>query len=225
MPARKKVPTPKSTPTSRAQASDWLSLQQASQLLGVHPATVRLWADQGKLKSIRTAGGHRRFSQQDVSKLLAPQTAAPASTEKNAQLIVQSALGRTRMELTSDGIKTQSWYQHYDEQTREQHRQLGRRLFGLTLHYLNHQNERAQILQDARKLGSEYGHLTRKHIVLLPDAMRAFLYFRDFLLESVLQIREVVGAQMSDDYLLTYRLINEFANEVLIAMVSTYQGR
>lgn len=205
--------------------ADLLSLQQASQLLGVHPATVRLWADQGKLKSLRTAGGHRRFARQDVSTLLSRQNTTHTSSEKNAQLIVHSALGRTRMELTGGGMTAQSWYQHYDEKTREQHRQLGRHLLGLTLHYLNRPNERVQILQDARKVGSEYGSITQQQDLSLADAMRAFLYFRDFLLESVLQMRAAVGARTNEDDLLTYRLINEFANEVLVALVSTYQER
>ncbi len=55
--------------------------------------------------------------------------------------------------------------------------------------------------------------------------MRAFLFFRDSLLESVIQMNEVVSGKVGDDSLATYRLINEFANEVLIAMVSTYQEK
>ena len=57
----------------------------------------------------------------------------------------------------------------------------------------------------------------------LADAMRAFLYFRDFLLETVVQIRDVVGAH--NDSLRTYRHINGFANDVLVAMVTTFQEK
>ncbi|HLA43587.1 MAG TPA: helix-turn-helix domain-containing protein, partial [Aggregatilineales bacterium] len=41
--------------------SEWISLGEAAKLLGVHPTTVRNWADQGELPFRRTPGRHRRF--------------------------------------------------------------------------------------------------------------------------------------------------------------------
>jgi excisionase family DNA binding protein len=38
-----------------------LSTSDAANLLGLHPSSVKRWADQGKLESERTSGGHRRF--------------------------------------------------------------------------------------------------------------------------------------------------------------------
>jgi putative resolvase len=38
-----------------------ISIQEASKLLGVTPKTLRLWERAGKIKSIRTEGGHRRY--------------------------------------------------------------------------------------------------------------------------------------------------------------------
>ncbi len=132
--------------------SDLITLQQASALLGVHPSTLRLWADQGKLKAFRTAGGHRRFSRREVQRLAAGLSDAPSMND--AQLIMQSALGRARMEVTSGGLTTQNWYQLYDEATREHHREMGRQLLGLMMHYLNAREERPQVLNQARRAGS-----------------------------------------------------------------------
>src|ERR1700737_1125660 len=53
-------------PVRQHGQSDLLSLQRASNILGVHPATLRVWADKGKINSIRTAGGHRRFWLKDL---------------------------------------------------------------------------------------------------------------------------------------------------------------
>lgn len=50
-----------------------LTPQQAAALLGVSTRTLLRWEDQGKIKPIRTAGGHRRY---DVSELLGSQTNA-----------------------------------------------------------------------------------------------------------------------------------------------------
>jgi excisionase family DNA binding protein len=199
-----------------------VSLRRASELLGVHPATLRSWADQGKIKSSRTAGGHRRFAMRDI-RAQASQ-AEPAPEPRDAQLIVQSALGRARLEVTGGSLTAEAWYRQYDEATRERHRTMGRRLLGLTLLFLNAQDNPAQaahIQRDAQSLGGEYGQIAAQHGLALAEAMRAFLYFRDFLLESVVQMREVAGA--GGDSLRTYRRINGFANDVLIAMVAAFQ--
>ena len=45
---------------------EWLSLRQVADMLGMHPATVRLWADRNELPSRRTNGGHRRFRRTDI---------------------------------------------------------------------------------------------------------------------------------------------------------------
>ncbi len=44
-----------------------ITIQEASDLLGVHPDTMRRWESSGKITSERTAFGHRRY---DVAKLL-----------------------------------------------------------------------------------------------------------------------------------------------------------
>ena len=46
--------------------NEWLSLQQAAKVLGIHPTTLRAWSDRGRIASQRTPGGHRRFSRTDL---------------------------------------------------------------------------------------------------------------------------------------------------------------
>jgi diguanylate cyclase (GGDEF)-like protein/excisionase family DNA binding protein len=46
----------------KTDGSDWLRVQQAADLLGVSPTTVRRWADSGTIDSRRTPSGQRRFS-------------------------------------------------------------------------------------------------------------------------------------------------------------------
>ncbi len=49
-------------------------------LFRVEPKTVIRWADQGRIGSIRTPGGHRRFRESDVTELLADP--APPGTSR-----------------------------------------------------------------------------------------------------------------------------------------------
>ena len=210
-------------PVSQHSESDLLSLQRASDILGVHPATLRTWADKGKIKAIRTAGGHRRFARKDVDALVA--AGQPLHDKENAEVLVHSALGRARMEVAGGGLQTQAWYGRIDEAAREQHRGMGRKLLGLMLHYLNAAADPAQagrILTEAAHLGSEYGHAALREGLTLGDAMRAFLYFRDSLLESVVQLRGIAGGAEMDS-LASFRLVNTFTNELLVSMVAAFQ--
>ena len=43
-----------------------LRLSEAAALLGVHPDTLRRWADAGQVPCTRTPGGERRFTRADV---------------------------------------------------------------------------------------------------------------------------------------------------------------
>ena len=54
------------TTATQTEQNNWLCPSEVAALLGVSPVTVRLWAQQGKLDCSITAGGHRRFRQQDV---------------------------------------------------------------------------------------------------------------------------------------------------------------
>ncbi|MCL5257433.1 MAG: helix-turn-helix domain-containing protein [Chloroflexi bacterium] len=44
----------------------WLTTSEASRFLGVSANTLRLWANDGVLRSYRTAGNHRRFHRSDL---------------------------------------------------------------------------------------------------------------------------------------------------------------
>ena len=211
-------------PANSPDESVLLSLHRASQVLGVHPATLRVWADKGKIKSIRTAGGHRRFALKDLRAMAAAGQSVPE--KENAEVLVHSALGRARMEVADGGLQAQAWYGRIDEQARVQHRAMGRKLLGLILHYLNAAADPAQagrILVEAGRLGGEYGSAAQNEGLTLADAMRAFLYFRDSLLESVVQLRGISGGPEMDS-LSSFRLVNTFTNELLVSMVAAFQG-
>ena len=56
---------------SEGLATRWITLGQACKLLGVNESTLRRWADAGHVRSFRTPGGHRRFSEEDLRVLMA----------------------------------------------------------------------------------------------------------------------------------------------------------
>ncbi len=197
----------------------WLSLQDASRMLGVHPSTLRQWADAGKIHTVRTPGGHRRFAETDVRALLEPEPLEPAGI----QLLVQSALGRARLEVSGGKISEQSWYKRFDETDKAEHRELGRKLLFLVMQYLAQSGDRQSVLDEARALGRAYGERSVSRNLRITESVSAFLYFQDFLMDGVRQMAKTVGQSANIDLVAAYQQIGQFTNEVLLAMLEVYE--
>jgi excisionase family DNA binding protein len=197
----------------------WLSLQDASRMLGVHPSTLRQWADAGKIHTVRTPGGHRRFAETDVRALLEPEPLEPAGI----QLLVQSALGRARLEVSGGKISEQSWYKRFDETDKAEHRELGRKLLSLVMQYLAQSGDRQSVLDEARALGRAYGERSVSRNLRITESVSAFLYFQDFLMDGVRQMAKTVGQSANIDLVAAYQQIGQFTNEVLLAMLEVYE--
>jgi hypothetical protein len=169
---------------------------------------------------VRTPGGHRRFAESDVRSLLEPEPLQPSGV----QLLVQSALGRTRLEVSGGKLDEQVWYQRFNETDKAEHRELGRKLLSMVTQYLSQPSDRQAILQDARSLGRSYGERSLVNKLTLTEAVRAFLYFHDTLTDGVIQMSETVGQKGNLDLISTYQQINVFIDEVMLAMLEVYEG-
>lgn len=175
---------------------EWLSLREAADMLGMHPATVRLWADRNELPARRTSGGHRRFRRADIEARLHRET--EYRPRPSAQLLVQSILGRVRFAFTDGTLSTFPWYTHFNDAARDAYRSLGRRVLELLLRALTETTSEDELRSEAVQLGKAYGSVTRESHVPVADAVRAFLYFRGLVDESVLQLAQVQGVRDRD---------------------------
>ncbi|MFL5626676.1 MAG: helix-turn-helix domain-containing protein [Ktedonobacteraceae bacterium] len=209
--------------SSFQSGEDWLSLRQVAEMLGMHPATVRLWADRNELPSRRTHGGHRRFRRTDIEARLRQDKERRPNPA--AQLLVQSVLGRVRFAFTDGTLNSLPWYQHFNEAAREAYRLLGRRLLELLQRALTDTTLSEELRHEAIQLGSEYGSITSTAHVPVADAVRAFLYFRDIVDESVLQLAEVRGSRDTQDlpWAESLRQIQALTNEILPALIEAAQ--
>ncbi len=203
-----------------SQDTEWVSLGEAASILGVHPSTVRHWADSGDLPSQRTPGGHRRFRRRDLqqwSTLRAPD-AAPAEV----QLMMQSALGRARIEIGDGQLQGEGWYAHLSEESIRAHRKLGRRLLEILTRYLADPDDDGKVLADVRAMGEEYAELSHREELSLADSVRAFLFFRDLLTDSVIQLAEMLSLRTPTDWGERLRQVNEITDTLLLSLIEAY---
>ncbi len=207
--------------TTPQTEDEWLSLREAADLLGMHPATVRLWADRNELPSRRTNGGHRRFRRADIEARLHQETERRPGP--SAQLLVQSVLGRVRFAFTDGTLSAFSWYAHFNEVARDAYRSLGRRVLELLLRALTDTTSDEDLRAEALQIGKAYGSITRESHVPVADAVRAFLYFRSLVDESVLQLAQVQGSRDRDHQDIPWAeslyQIQTLTNEILPALI------
>lgn len=64
------IPTT-TTPAAREGAEHLLTPGEVASMFRVDPKTVTRWASAGRIGSIRTPGGHRRFRESEVRSMLA----------------------------------------------------------------------------------------------------------------------------------------------------------
>src|SRR5512138_914565 len=107
-------------------ADDWLTLQQAATLLGVHPGTVRNWSDKGVLPVYRTRGGHRRFKRAEVE-LWA--STSRGDDKIDPASIIQAALRSIRLRISEGKLADEPWYRKLDDDSRKQYRESAQSLF------------------------------------------------------------------------------------------------
>jgi len=198
--------------------NEWLSLQQAAKVLGIHPTTLRAWSDRGHIASQRTPGGHRRFSRADLQTWLESQH----RHEPEAELLVQNALGHMRMEMGHAQASQAAWLTHFDEPMRQRYRETGRQLLGLLLRYISSPDQRADALAQACDIGRKYAVISRVNGLSLLDSVRAVLFFHNSLTDSVVQMARSLSSADGVDWGLTHRQVTEFVNDVLLAMIEAY---
>ena len=70
------TPPPEEQPATPPEDKQ-ITLQAAAATLAISPSRLRRWADEGRIPSVRTAGGHRRFSLAAVRRLAAESGVRP----------------------------------------------------------------------------------------------------------------------------------------------------
>lgn len=200
--------------------SNWINLSEAADLLGVHPATVRAWGDKGELAMQRTPGGHRRFRREDVT----ARAAAPDRSQTSGiQLVVQNMIGRARLELGDGALNDEGWYRRLDDSARQALRQIGHRLLQLFLQYLTQETQLDTIRSEAKAIGQDYERLGRQSGLPLEETIRAYLYFREFLSQTIYDMAETVGTQGPIQWGQIHQNITTITNDVLLAIVAAHE--
>jgi len=200
-------------------ATEWLGLGRAARWLGVHPITLRRWADQGQIAVMLTAGGHRRFALDDLQRFAAERK-QQRLTSGLEQSWAEQALQHTRREIGGRG--DQAWLAAFGEADRQHNRELGRRLMGVMLQYVSLNEGGQDLLAEAVTIGGAYAENAQALGLSLVEALQAMLFFRDTLVEAAVQMPEAARTRPEANVRLVRR-INGLLNAVQLAIAGIYE--
>lgn len=204
----------------------WLTLGEASRLLGVDPDTLRRWADAGKIEVFTTPGGHRRFPKSAVEAMLprprARRTLLTALGEPPDRVAAEL---RRRVRSDLAAMSEQEWHARLDERSIQWFRERGRRMGDLLLGYLDTQRRagRGQFVSQAEALGKEYGVEAAKRGLSIGEATQAFLFFRARFMAEI----ATVARRQSLDAAQTAALFEEAdraLDGVIVALVEGHRS-
>jgi excisionase family DNA binding protein len=193
-----------------------VSLRRACEILGVDESTLRRWADNGRLRTYRTPGGHRRFSLGNLEEMVAGDGRHHASDE-----VGRLAVAKIRRQLQRARQQEHGWYGSLSDADRQQLRELGRRLVEMAGEYLDKRTRRPGLLDEAREIGEAYGAVLSEAGLPLPGALGAYIGFRKTIDETTRQTA-VQDSLPTEEALDACGHVHTLGDQVLLGMASAY---
>jgi excisionase family DNA binding protein len=204
-----------------SSSRDWISIREASRLLGVHIGTVREWADAGTLPSYRTPGGHRRFSSFDLQVFVKRQRQSPTTDPTPTE----HALGAVRDELRAHKASHSAWFEQLglalNDEQRARQREFGQHLLACVVAYVEEPDLQESYLAEGRRTARAYGKILASNGLSAGNAARATIHFRQLILKTILDVRLGSRAGDEEDAKLFQR-VSAFLDEILMALVDVY---
>jgi excisionase family DNA binding protein len=198
---------------------DWLELSEAAKILGVHPSTLRRWADAGKVAHMRTLNGRRRFDLatiQAARKMMQQSPVAEVAGKLEAKALDFARLHKADM----TGLHG-SWTANLNDEQLLLFRYSGQRLLGLMLQFISRNSGGESFLEEARHVAADYGLICYKAGLSLAQMTEAFLHFRRPVLQSVQSSTGLSGPLDRDGQRILLRT-SDFFDALLVATIESY---
>ncbi len=201
-------------------ASDqWIGITEAAEKLGLHPSTLRRWADAGRIPSRRTLSGRRRFERSAIENLhLEKDYEKPTGPANNLEASMQDF---TSIHTKALAIREQGLKMRLNEEQTLFFRYSGQSMMSLLMHYISRNNNAENFLEEAKKIAREYGLVLARAGVPASQAAEFYLDFRRSILASMLATTGLAGQNDRDGQDILIRL-SDFFDALLIATIESH---
>lgn len=209
-------------PTAPPQTEIWLTVHDASAMLGVSPATLRRWSVNGEVEAFTTPGGHRRYALSTVQALLpGPATPMGLSALGGSSSHLVRAIRRHARSATHDG----PWLSHIDDADRQRLRERSHDLTEALVEHLDATTRpaRASSLRLAEASALRLGEDAACAGCCLAETLAVFLRFRSLTLTEISAVSVRRGLSALEATALVTRC-GETLDRMLQALVGAFSA-
>lgn len=201
----------------------WLSVREASALIGISPATLRRWSVAGDVAAFTTPGGHRRFARSTILMLLGSSGEESSSPKRSTDAPIHlNRVYRQKLETLS---QRQVWLNESKDGAGGLLSEQGSRISSSLMRYMdaNDPQERRTAIREARDAAVEFGRRAAKSSLQIRQAVQVFLVFRMLFLGDIFE--SSLSSQRSK-FEATHMLImaTEAFDELLISLMEAHES-
>lgn len=201
----------------------WLSVREASALIGISPATLRRWSVAGNVQAFTTPGGHRRFARSEILTLLKSpiqQSTCPIHPTNTA-----AHLSRTYHHTMEQLSPWQAWLSGFGEIAKGSLREQGSRMSTSLMRYMeaNDPQERRTSILCAREAAGEFGRMTAKSSLEIRQAVQVFLAFRMLFLGDIFE-GSLLSQRSKFESTHMFIMATEAFDELLISLMEAHES-
>lgn len=156
----------------------WMTIQEASDLIGVSPATLRRWTEAGDVEAFVTPGGHRRFARRSILGMLPTGAARRRSLHELGETPAR-VVRQYRREI-ADRATSDDWVHDLTDADRASFRVPGRQILEGVLGFLDAATpeDGETSLAGALDASAHYGAMARERGIDPEILTDTFLQFR-----------------------------------------------
>lgn len=196
-----------------------LSIGQAGKMLGVSEATLRHWTDEGKIKAFITPGGHRRYLESEVRNFMGAKRRAHGMDDLVAKM---ETVPLHEIHIARSHFAQAAWYSNLSDDSKAKLRELGSRLYDLSMEYLTRKKKQDEAVELAREIGRDFGRYLAEIGVSLPDSVEAFLLHRTPLINAANELvkgRESLQGRAAE----AIPMLVQITDQVLLSLIQARQ--
>lgn len=196
-----------------------LTISEATLMLGVSETALRRWTDEGKIKAFITPGGHRRYSRAELQKFISRHPKMLGVKDLAAELEETLELHR---EIDRKHIASASWYERFNQESKEQFANLGRQLLNFIIRYITEPANREETVQLTRGVGHDMGRMLENLGLPLTETVEAFLMHREPVMNAVTRLMKKRAA-LSGRIIDAVSLVTHIMDVALVGLVEAHQ--
>ncbi len=196
-----------------------VSISEASRVLGVSEAALRIWTDEGKVKAFVTPGGHRRYSRAELRRFSGLQRKIHGVKDLVTGLEEAAWLQR---EIALTNFPNTTWYGKLSQESHQVLAYCGRQLLDLIIKYITMPSGREETIALARDAGRDFGIELARLGMPLTDALEAFLMHRTPFINVTTNLMKK-RVTLNERAVEAVPMVTRIMDEALVSLVAAYQ--